>query len=409
MDLNGGIYKDENDDFEFPSNIRQIGCIDDRIKVYMEDYVYTYLYQYAKASGGSEKLGVLVGRHFMQDDCDIVIISGAIQGQYTANENGGQVFTDETWNYVNEQMKVYFKGLEVVGWVHALSGYGAFLMAKDEEMHKMYFTKPYQQLFVIDAEDKMDRLFSLNSSGSGMREVLGYFIYYDKNRDMQEYMLENSFVKPKENININLNPKINVNDFDNRKEETFEDNQKKYNERIDAAKKIRSVLKEREEKVAARTRARYRALTGVCGMLCFFCFIMGIGLINSSERINRLETEVVSVKTKYTDISEQIQNSAVASVFAGQESSIPKQEYIEEEPKEKQENTTENETEVETKETFEEDEKSIPASYTIKSGDSLTYISTKFYGDINMVDEIMKANNMSDPDKIVVGKKIILP
>ena len=42
----------------------------------------------------------------MQDDCDIVIISGAIQGQYTANENGGQVFTDETWNYVNEQMKV---------------------------------------------------------------------------------------------------------------------------------------------------------------------------------------------------------------------------------------------------------------------------------------------------------------
>ncbi len=383
MDIKFGedtnVYDNEKNSFEFPSNIRQIGCIDDKTKIYVEDYVYTYLYQYAKASQASEKIAVLVGRHFTYDECEVVIISGAIQGKYTVNQNGGEVFTDETWNYVNEQMKIYFRECEIVGWVHTMSGYGGLLMAKDEEMHKMYFPKSYHQLFIIDAEDKMDKVFALNENGSGMREIRGYFIYYDKNRNMQEYMIENSLVKPKDNF-ISGN---NSDGVDNSKEE--------YAARIDAAKKIRSVLKEREEKVAAKTRAKYRALTGICGMLCFFCFIMALGIINSSKRINQLETEVVSVKTQYIDISEQIQNNTVASVFAAQ-----KQETVSEE-----ENTS--------KEVDNNDETTVPDTYVIKDGDTLSYISTKFYGDIKMVDKIMEVNGINDPNKIIVGNEIILP
>lgn len=388
-----GIYSNEKEGFEFPSNIRQIGRIDSRTKVYMEDYVYTYIYQYARANEGSSKLGVLVGKHFTYDDSEVVIISGAIQGKYSENENGCEVFTDETWEYVNDQMKIYFRDYEIVGWVHTMSGYGGLLTAKDEEIHKKYFPETYYQLFVVDADDKMDKMFALNDSKNSMREVMGYFIYYDKNREMQEYMIENSVSKPKESLGFEIEL---GSDMSKTRQE--------YNDRIDAAKKIRSVLKEREEKVAKRNKARYRVLASVCGMLCFFCFLMGLGLINSSKRINRLETEVVSVQTKYTDISEQLQNNNVQSVFASQSTSVSENTSNNVESLSVSEEKVEEDT---VKTMAVEDEK--PKTYVVRAGDSLSYISAKFYGDASMVDEIMEANGMSNPNKIIVGKKIVLP
>lgn len=129
-------------------------------------------------------------------------------------------------------------------------------------------------------------------------------------------------------------------------------------------------------------------------MLCFFCFVMALGIINSSKRINQLETEVVSVKTQYIDISEKIQNNAVASVFAAQ-----KEETVSE-----KENVVE-----EVVDNNEEKEEAVPASYVVKDGDTLSYISTKFYGDTKMVDKIMEVNGINDPNKIIVGNEIILP
>ena len=108
-------YADGDREFEFPSNIKQMGCIDDRVKIYVEDYVYTYLYQYAKSGGGRERLGALAGRHMVVDEQDVIIISGAIQAKATLQDKGVETFTEETWEYINNQMEVYFKGLSLVG------------------------------------------------------------------------------------------------------------------------------------------------------------------------------------------------------------------------------------------------------------------------------------------------------
>ena len=122
---------------------------------------------------------------------------------------------------------------------------------------------------------------------------------------------------------------------------------------------------------------------------------MALGIINSSKRINQLETEVVSVKTQYIDISEQIQNNAVASVFAAQkEETVSEKENVVEEVVDNNE---------------EKEEEAVPASYVVKDGDTLSYISTKFYGDTKMVDKIMEVNGINDPNKIIVGNEIILP
>ena len=48
-------------------------------------------------------------------------------------------------------------------------------------------------------------------------------------------------------------------------------------------------------------------------------------------------------------------------------------------------------------------------SYTVKSGDTLSKISNRFYGSPNHYSNIAAASNISDPNKIQVGQQITVP
>jgi LysM repeat protein len=48
-------------------------------------------------------------------------------------------------------------------------------------------------------------------------------------------------------------------------------------------------------------------------------------------------------------------------------------------------------------------------AYTIKSGDNLSKIAKRFYGDANKYTAIAKANGISDPNKIQAGQELKLP
>jgi nucleoid-associated protein YgaU len=47
--------------------------------------------------------------------------------------------------------------------------------------------------------------------------------------------------------------------------------------------------------------------------------------------------------------------------------------------------------------------------YTIQSGDNLSKISKRFYGNANKYPEVAKANNISNPDLIKIGQQLNLP
>ena len=47
--------------------------------------------------------------------------------------------------------------------------------------------------------------------------------------------------------------------------------------------------------------------------------------------------------------------------------------------------------------------------YTVEAGDNLSKISKYFYGDANKYAQIVKANNLADPDKIKVGQQLVIP
>jgi len=48
-------------------------------------------------------------------------------------------------------------------------------------------------------------------------------------------------------------------------------------------------------------------------------------------------------------------------------------------------------------------------TYTVKSGDTLSHIAKRFYGDANHYHQIAAANDIANPDRVNVGQELKLP
>lgn len=370
-----------------PEKTKQMGALENRIRIYIEDYVHTYLYQYGKSGGGKEKTAALVGRHLEINGEESVIISGAIQGKGTPQKNGAEGFSEETWEYIGSQMETYFKGMSLVGWAHLQPGFGSFLMAKDELFHEEFFKESWQVLFVIDSLDKMDTFYIYNEEGRGLRQSRGYFVYYDKNKEMQEYMLDNSTVYPKEDLSAmaaeEYYPEEEMENGLERKKR-----RPRPEERMDAAKEIRRVLQNRAKEAEEVQKGKYTMLAGISGALCVVCLCMGFALMSNMTRLRSLEGEIVMVQSSYQKLEESIEGVKVQAAFAAE----PK---VQEEPK--AEPKAESKKEV------------VETWYTVEAGDSLGYISRKYYGDNSGVNKIIKANDLDNADMIFAGQSLLIP
>lgn len=80
---------------------------------------------------------------------------------------------------------------------------------------------------------------------------------------------------------------------------------------------------------------------------------------------------------------------------------------------EDKENKSEEDTQDDGEQSDEENEEALSRSitryYEVEKGDTLYTISQKIYGDISRVEKICEVNQISDPDTIRSGQKIILP
>lgn len=98
----------------------------------------------------------------------------------------------------------------------------------------------------------------------------------------------------------------------------------------------------------------------------------------------------------------------------GQAPAEEKEENSQEEGTSVAQGEEEKEDETEAEEQSEEDHeealsRSITRYYEVEQGDTLYTISQKIYGDISRVEKICEVNDISDPDKIRSGQRIILP
>ena len=441
-------------DFTLPANIKQIGSIGTGLRIYMEDYVCTFLHQYATSGGYDERLAYLVGRHMVIDGQSFLFISGAMYGMYAEQVEGYSRFTQKSAEYASAMLDEHFPGLEIVGWMQSQPSYGTYLNQHYGAYHLRQFIKPYHVMFVMDPLERVNAFYTVNPNAitpvDRMAEIGGYFIYYEKNVNMHEYMLTNKTVdysaKAVPPTFVEITPVDTTEDFEepeiflnNEIEEN--DNNEETTSRFtyghdhapeDIIRRHKSSTAKRRGEKADQKRAS-GLLAGLCAVLFVVSFVMGVGLVRNQDDIRRMEAQIQQLVTAHRNLFAQLYSPAPAPAFAEtHEPEIadvveytpeyvpaPVAQVIPEPPPlvvvaepPPPLVAAEPSPQVEVVPVYYEQEvliPPIPESYTIQPGDSLLAISLYFFGDMGMVDAILELNGIDDPNMIVAGRTLLLP
>ena len=190
------IYKEEKTEndteerlFSIPRNIRQIGFTGGNSRIYIEDYVYTFLGRLAGGENRKESgtAAVFTGEIKWNDGITYVFIRGAIMlddSQVTAEHID---FSEEVWAKIQEQQSHYFTDQEIVGWFFARPQLYLETNELLTKIHLRYFGGE-KVLMLMEPIEREDAFFCYENGY--LTRQRGYYIYYEKNTQMQDYMIE---------------------------------------------------------------------------------------------------------------------------------------------------------------------------------------------------------------------------
>ena len=137
---------------QLPKNVRQIGNVSDNPKIYVEDYVDTYLNQLREKAREQPVGVILTGELLKLEDENAVFVSGAVQMKEVKTNGNDIEITDEIMKEAKEEAARFFPECRIVGWG------------------------------IIEDGSPMSRNREIMQMG-------GHYIYYEKNPEMQNYMI----------------------------------------------------------------------------------------------------------------------------------------------------------------------------------------------------------------------------
>jgi len=94
---------------QLPKNVRQIGNVCDEPKIYVEDYVDTFLGQLQEKAMEKPVAAALTGEITKCEDKVVVYISGAIRAEDVEVEGTNLKISEEIWEKIEKEQKEYFK------------------------------------------------------------------------------------------------------------------------------------------------------------------------------------------------------------------------------------------------------------------------------------------------------------
>nr|WP_294688587.1 LysM peptidoglycan-binding domain-containing protein [uncultured Anaerostipes sp.] len=375
-----------------PKNIRQIGSPVGHTKVYIEDYVITFLNSLSMDKNTYVRGAILFGEKKTIEDDTIIYVKGAIEGQNLELDLDETVFNDEVWREIYQQKDRLFPGLEVIGWALLRMGFSVRLNDKIKKTHFENFPGEGKVLYMIDDLENEDAFYVYR--GQDLARQSGYYIYYDKNPMMQEYLAERrEGMKESENYE-----KMMENMRDER------------------------LIRQFREKVSRKTKSsqrkgRFRTFSTAAAVAVMM--IMGGTMYyyaQQDQSINFREVVNGAVNTMGKGVKEQVEDKSettektktVTKVLDTQTSTVEKKSTT------AVKNTTAAQITT-AKKTAATAAKKTNASkykyykYTVKKGETLVSISRKVYGTQKLVKRIREANALSNQNQIYPGQKLIIP
>ena len=383
--------KKENEGFKLPKNIRQIGAPSSNKRIYMEDYVVTYLNYIARPGSTRARGAILLGEVKNTEVGDVLFISGAVEAQNLEFDMDESEFTKEAWSDIYEQVKEYFPDLSVVGWFLSRMGFSTAINDKIEKMHVDNFPGKDKVLYVTDSLDA-DDAFYMYERGQMIKQK-GYYIYYDKNEAMQNYIIkQKGGVAEEENTEIH------------RKDEEI----------------IKS-YREKNNRVQGNKASGVNLLYVASSFVVLAMLAMGVTVVSSYDKmkemevsINRLELtadvtteEYIETMNNGTVITEEILNNVDSETKTEEiTENITDEEIIDDTSEEDTQMPEEN---ISTEQNLPTMTDGNPTYYEIQYGDTLSSIAYENYGSVIYAEDIAVANEIDVDDKIYEGQQIILP
>lgn len=343
---------------QFPKNVRQIGNVSDEPKIYVEDYVDTYLNQLKEKAAKEPVMAVLAGEIVTQEGQEVVYISGAVRVEEVKTENGKLEFDIEAADRAEELRKEHFPTCQTIGWCLIESGN---LMGQEQEaarIHERFFAKA-NSIFIRKDAVENEEVFYAYKFGELM-QMGGHYIYYEKNPDMQNYMIH-------ARRQIGVTPS-----------EVVEDR---------AAKDFRSAIREQLEEKEHHQNSRFVYAASI--LLIVVVLAMGISTMNNYDKMEAVQTSLETLSQTVTEPKQKTET------LSGKESEKDTQNV----------QKTGTVPEISTVQEQLGDEE----YYEVVKGDTLDRISEKVYGDASHVDAICRMNGLSDGNLIYIGQKLLLP
>lgn len=371
---------------QLPKNIRQIGSPAGHTKVYIEDYVITFLNSLSMDKNTYVRGAILFGEKKQIGNDLVIFIRGAIEGQNLELDLDETVFDDEVWREIYQQKERLFSGLDVIGWALLRMGFSVRLNDKIKKTHFENFPGEGKVLYMMDNLEGEDAFYVFR--GEDLSRQNGYYIYYEKNPMMQNYLVERR--------------------QDIKEVQTYE--------KMMESRRDEKLIRQFREKISKKTKSnqrkgRIRNISTAAAVTIMM--IMGGTMYyyaGQDQSINFKEVVNGAVHTMGKGVSDQISTksatkSATTSVKitktldSATQTSIHKKEQKTTQPTIKQKQKTQKVSSGQYK----------SYTYTVKSGETLVSISRKVYGTQKLVQRIKKANALSDENQIYPGQKLIIP
>ncbi len=405
------IYSDESraqdmssSAIRLPRNVRQIGSGEDKKKIYVEDYVMTYIGKLWDKPEQENTAGVLLGTVKCSEGITYIFISGAMTAEQVLFSGNSIIFSDETWTSLYENIKEYFNELEIVGWFLIRNDSALEI---DEGLYKAHvdnFAGVNKVLLLADAKEKEEEFYIYHNAALARQS--GYYIYYEKNECMQAYMVEKKQGKPVED---GTQDKVIGN--------------------------YRALIQEKKENSSQKRMVA--ALYSACTFLAVVVLAIGVTMMNNYDKMKGMEAALNSLTQnilggKNDTREEDMEKDTVpANVMVEKvdgkikptetlaEESTPSELQTESEPEtqaptEPETEPQQTQPEVQTTPKTEEPTRAVmePKAgtyYTVAKGETLTAISIAVYHTDTMVEAIKEANGIEDENKIYPGQEIYLP
>ena len=385
---------------ELPKNVTQIGESDKSYKIYIEDYVVSYMKQMNRYAEDKEIVVALYGRRSEEQSLTYCFIYGAAKLNFM--QKAVKHLSQAQEQEIERLHKKYFDGFAFIGYL-VLNG---------------------EMIEGIQLWEK-----------TGCHFVKGYACFYEKNDCMLAYMLDNR----------------------NEEAKPEEYGQSKYDEIRQRQEERKQQFFEQEGNTGHGTR-RERSCSDIekrmkgmrfaaASMFVLLCMVSIVTLQTENvgqeagQKIKNLASSLLGGNDPKEDAVETMTGDRINTLVAEEQlaSAIRKENELQQtaalaatpEPQGGQDlpesatdappipdpqpeitpPPTPEPTSVPTPEPTKEPVQSqtVQNYYTIQAGDTLIGISKNMYGTETYVNEICRLNNITNPDNIQKGQKILLP